>query len=377
MGLILVIEDDPTQRLLTSSVLRSAGYEVVEAEDGIRGLDLARKTRPALIVCDVMMPGLNGYELVASLKQDEVLCATPVILLTAMTERVHMRMGMTAGADDYLSKPFRAVELRQSVAALLAKHEAQRAQYVRVFEQQMDVALQDQKSDLSLRYEKRLLWELNERWNERADTNSEVRFDHATVLLVDLFSAIAHRYSVGQRAQATRRAYQAASDTLYLFGARRLVVSGNDLLAIFVDEDGATDTSSGLSAVRSAFGLLKMVKAVFQSTDPDQTGTAAGISGTPPVAIALSQGAVSLIQVKDPLHGGEGLTFACGEAVDAAKSMGEHARASGWQVCCAQALRGGLDEWVVAGDAAVVGCRPGQDAFQAVELSSLAETQQT
>lgn len=373
MDLILVIEDDPTQRLLTSSVLRSAGYEVVEAEDGVRGLDFARQTRPALIVCDVLMPGLSGYELVASLKQDEALCTTPVILLTAMTERAHVRTGMTAGADDYLTKPFRAAELRRSVATLLAKGEVQRAQYVRVFEKQMNEALQDQKNALSLQYEKRLIQELNHRWHEQSDNNSEIRHDHATVLMVDLFSAIEHRFSSVQRAQATRRVYQAASDTLYLFGARRLVVSGNDLLAIFLDGDGSAGARPGLSAARSAFGLLKIVNAAFQSTAAEETGIPSGIANAPQVTIALYQGSMSLIQVKDPLHGGEGLTFACGEAVDAAKSMGEHARASGWQVCCAQAVLTGIAEWVVAGEVAVVRPRPGQEAFQVVELSSLAD----
>ena len=373
MDLILVIEDDPTQRLLTSSVLRSAGYEVVEAEDGVRGLEVARKTRPALIVCDVLMPGLSGYEVVASLRQDETLCTTAVILLTAMTEREHVRTGMTAGADDYLTKPFRAAELRRSVATLLAKGEVQRAQYVRVFEKQMNEALQDQKNALSLQYEKRLIQELNHRWHEQSDNNSEIRHDHATVLMVDLFSAIEYRFPPVQRAQATRRVYQAASDTLYLFGARRLVASGNDLLAIFLVGDGSAGARPGLSAVRSAFGLLKIVNAAFQSAAAEQTGVPAGIANAPPVTIALYQGSVSLIQVKDPLHGGEGLTVACGEAVDAAKAMGEHARANGWQVCCAQTVFKGIAEWVVAGEVAVVRPRPGQGAFQVVELSSLAD----
>lgn len=377
MPLILVIEDDPTQRLLTSSVLRSAGYEVVEAEDGARGLDVAHKTRPALIVCDVMMPGLNGYELVANLKQEEAFATTPVILLTSMTERAHVRTGMTAGADDYLSKPFRATELRQSVAALLAKREAQRVQYERVFEEQINEALDDQKNDLSQRYEKRLLRELNLRWDDQSDSNSEVRHDHATVLLMDLFNATQHRFPDVQRARATRRVYQAASDTLYLFGARRLVPSGNDLLAIFVEVEGHGGGKSGLMAVRSAFGLLKIVNAVFQSLVPEQTSTAASTTAAPPVTIALYKGPMSLIQVKDPLHGGDGLTFAGGEAVDAVKAMGEHARASGWQICCAQAVLEGITEWVVAGDAAVVWPRPGQDAFPVVELSSLADTRPT
>ena len=368
MTLILVIEDDPTQRLLTSSVLRSAGYEVAEAEDGPTGLELARQCQPALIVCDVMMPGLNGYELVAALKREVGVSTIPVIMLTAMTERAHVRIGMTAGADDYLSKPFRAAELRRAVQALLVKREAHRAQYGRDFEKKMSTALQAQKDALSLRYEARLVQELNERWYEQDGTNLEVRHDNAMVLLVDLFSSINHRFPLAQRFSATRRVYQAASDTLYLFGARRLVPAGNDLLAIFPDQGDQSAAKTGLLALRAALGLQKIVKAAFQSMAP---APAHGDVVSPPVTIALYCGTVTLVHIKDPLHGGEGLTLASGEAVDAAKALGEHAQSRGWQICCAKEVTTGFFEWVVTGDTALVLNGDELDLVPVVEILSL------
>ncbi len=367
-ALILVIEDDPTQRLLSSSVLRSAGYEVLEAEDGPTGLELARQSVPALIVCDVMMPGLNGYQLVAALKDEVALSTIPVIMLTAMTERAHVRTGMTAGADDYLSKPFRAAELRRSVAALLAKREVQRAQYNRDFAEKMKSALRAQKDALSLRYEKRLMQELNERWSAQDDTNQEVRYDNATVLLVDLFSSINHRFPQAQRFSATRRVYQAASDTLYLFGASRLVPAGNDLLAIFPDTDEVGAPSTGLLAVRAALGLQKIVQAAFHAMAPEP---AHGDVVSPPVTIALYGGTVTLVHIKDPLHGGEGLAFASGEAVDAVRVLVEHARTEAWQVCCARDVTSGFSEWVVAGGSALVARGDGLELVPVVELHAL------
>lgn len=366
--LILVVEDDPTQRLLSSSVLRSAGYEVAEAEDGPAGLELARQCQPALIVCDVMMPGLNGYQLVAALKQEVALSTIPVIMLTAMTERAHVRTGMTAGADDYLSKPFRAAELRRAVAALLAKREIQRAQYDRDFEKKMKTALRAQKDALSMRYEKRLMQELNERWGAQDDANLEVRYDNATVLLVDLFSSINHRFPQAQRFSATRRVYQAASDTLYLFGANRLVPAGNDLLAIFPDTGEVGAANTGLLAVRAALGLQKIVQAAFHAM---ATEPAHGDLVAPPVTIALYGGTVTLVHIKDPLHGGDGLTFASGEAVDAAKALGEHARSRGWKICCAREVTIGFSEWVVAGDTALVSHGDRLDLVPVVEIHSL------
>lgn len=365
---ILVIEDDPTQRLLSSSVLRSAGYEVLEAEDGPTGLELARQCVPALIVCDVMMPGLNGYQLVAALKSEAALSTIPVIMLTAMTERAHVRTGMTAGADDYLSKPFRAAELRRAVAALLAKREVQRAQYDRDFEKRMKKALRAQKDALSLRYEMRLMQELNERWSSQDDTNLELRYDNATVLLVDLFSSINHRFPQAQRFGATRRVYQAASDTLYLFGASRLVPAGNDLLAIFPDTGDAGAAHTGLLAVRAALGLQKIVQAAFHAMAPEP---ARGAVASPPVTIALCGGTVTLVHIKDPLHGGEGLAFASGEAVDTAKALAEHARAETWQVCCAREVTTGFLEWVVTGGSALVARGDGLELVPVVEIHAL------
>src|SRR4051812_35972804 len=106
MARILVIEDDRIQRLVALQALRGAGHEVLDAIDGITGMEAARAERPDLIVCDVLMPNMNGYQFVAALREDEAISATPVIMLTSMAERSQMRAGMTAGADDYIVKPF-------------------------------------------------------------------------------------------------------------------------------------------------------------------------------------------------------------------------------------------------------------------------------
>ena len=373
VALILVIEDDPTQRLLTSSVLRSAGHEVVEAEDGASGLEMVRVLKPALVVCDVVMPGMNGYQVVAALKQDAALSAIAVILLTAMTERTHMRTGMMAGADDYLSKPFRGAELRQSVATLLAKRVAQAAQYARDFEQQMNDALEDQKKTLSLRYEKRLLQELNGRWDTQADVHSGTQDQQATVLVANLFSLIRQRIPVQQRAVATRRVYQAASDALYMFGASVLMPSGDALLAVFPTAPESEPSRSGLIAVRAAFALQKIVNTVFQAMVlermylPDEADPAS-------LAIPLCHGQISLISFNDPLHGGQGLTLACGEAVDACSALGEYARAAGWEVCCVEAVLTGVSRAVRTGAAAVISINSQGHGVLAQELLSLAET---
>ena len=106
MTKILVIEDQLEVRQNLEDILLLENYDVVTAVDGEQGLDLARKVLPDLILCDVMMPKLSGFEVLSSLRQDPQLATIPFILLTAKADHAAVREGMTLGADDYLTKPF-------------------------------------------------------------------------------------------------------------------------------------------------------------------------------------------------------------------------------------------------------------------------------
>ena len=123
MKKILIIEDDDLLRDGVIELLESEGYEVIDAENGKIGLDLARKQIPDLIVCDVMMPEMNGFEVLDVLQQDYETASIPFIFLTALTEKNDMRHGMELGADDFLSKPFKADELFKAVKTRLSKQE--------------------------------------------------------------------------------------------------------------------------------------------------------------------------------------------------------------------------------------------------------------
>lgn len=372
MTQILVIEDDPTQRMLTAAVLRSAGYEVVEAVDGMQGLDMARQSVPDLVVCDVMMPGLNGYQLVDAFKQDPKLATLPVILLTAMADRAHVRVGMVSGADDYLLKPFRATELRQSVTALLAKRALQQEAFLRASESDLQAALQQQKDALSQSYERRLLLELNTRWTDQDEHNTDVRYDHATVLSVNIFSMVLSfcmpNSPAGSTGAVMRRIYEATSDSLYLFGAQHLVASGGELLAVFPASSVPGLFNPGLRAARSAFGVQKMLATVMGSMAPDGTVPLAGL---PPVAIALHSGALELIQIKDPLHGGDTLMLASGEAVRSLQTLSALALGRGWPVVASQSLVAQLGAVAVTGQICALPSGAAGPALQAYEMLSV------
>ena len=118
---ILVADDEPDVRELIVYRLRRAGYEVLEAPNGEAALALALEHIPDLVVADVMMPRVDGYELTRQLRASEQTRRVPVILLTARTQEADVAQGFDAGADDYLKKPFSPDELVQRVRAVLGR----------------------------------------------------------------------------------------------------------------------------------------------------------------------------------------------------------------------------------------------------------------
>lgn len=118
---ILVIDDEPSIVNLVSSYLKAEGYEVLTASDGPSGLKSARAFKPDLIVLDVMLPGMDGIELLSRLRRESEVY---VILLTARTEETDKIVGLTVGADDYVTKPFSPRELTARIKAALRRLQA-------------------------------------------------------------------------------------------------------------------------------------------------------------------------------------------------------------------------------------------------------------
>jgi signal transduction histidine kinase len=133
MRQILVIDDDPMLRELMQVALSDSGYEVLLANDGAAGIEIARSKTPDLILCDVRMEAMDGFTALSKLRQDAVTAAIPVILMTGDVIQDGMRQGMALGADDYLSKPFKLHQLLESVEARLRKQEAMRQRAEREF----------------------------------------------------------------------------------------------------------------------------------------------------------------------------------------------------------------------------------------------------
>ncbi|MDQ1265687.1 MAG: hypothetical protein QG635_838 [Bacteroidota bacterium] len=122
MKKILVVDDADFILESTSTLLRFEGYDVYTASNGIEGVEAANNNKPDLILCDISMPGLDGYEVLDRIRSSQVLATTPFIFLTAFTEKANMRAGMERGADDFLVKPYTRDELIAAIDAQWNKH---------------------------------------------------------------------------------------------------------------------------------------------------------------------------------------------------------------------------------------------------------------
>ena len=118
---ILVIDDNTDIRENTAEILELAGYRTFTAENGKQGVEVAMKEKPSVIVCDIMMPELDGYGVLHLLRKNPDTQNIPFIFLTAKTERSDFRKGMEMGADDYITKPFEDIELLNAVEVRLRK----------------------------------------------------------------------------------------------------------------------------------------------------------------------------------------------------------------------------------------------------------------
>jgi DNA-binding response OmpR family regulator len=116
---VLVVDDEAPIRLLCRVNLEAEGMEVLEAADGVAGVDTARSERPDVILLDVMMPGMDGWQVAEQLVEDETTSQIPLVFLTARAELRDRARGLELGGVDYITKPFNPVELASVVDGLL------------------------------------------------------------------------------------------------------------------------------------------------------------------------------------------------------------------------------------------------------------------
>jgi CheY-like chemotaxis protein len=370
MALIVLMEDDAATRTLVATVLKKDGHEVLAAENGVQGLALVQESRPHLIISDVQMPQMTGFQMLGILRQDPAVAGIPVILLTSLQERAHMRIGMTTGADDYITKPFKPMELREAVAAQLNKVKMQASLQASAIESAVTAALEEQRDELARRYEQRLAKELSERWPTGMDGAIDEVFDSATVLFVDIphYAGVAEKLSAGELTELIKKFYGNANDTAHLFGTRHMQFVGEGLLALFTDDTNTRTVNHALRAVRTALGLVESSRGIRQYLDQQYPGRQ-----LPPftVNVAINSGPVTLTQLEDPLHGGT-QTLPVGDVVTTTMSLQKEAAQLGWPIAASVATLRAVTGAVQTGPRALIELPGRTQPIDAAELTGLA-----
>jgi DNA-binding NarL/FixJ family response regulator len=201
---VLVIEDEPEMRRNLLTILKLEKFQPLGAENGRIGLEMARREKPDLILCDVMMPELDGHSVLEALRKDKETASIPFIFLTAKGEKADLRSGMNLGADDYLTKPVAKKDLLHAIAARLLRSE-QTVQ--REFKPDFSSYEPLLKLDLTPRVAEVLLWVAQGKTN--GDIATILGISESTVKkhLLEIFGKL----GVETRSAATLRALEALS----------------------------------------------------------------------------------------------------------------------------------------------------------------------
>ena len=370
MPLIVVIDDDAGTRLLVSQVLKKEGLQVMAAEDGAKGLALIREHKPDLVVSDVQMPLLDGFEVLDQVRGDPTLAATAVILLTSLQDRSYMRLGMTTGADDYLTKPFAPQELREAVSAQLSKRDRADAMRTEVLGKAVRLALDEQRHKIGALYETRMVKALSEQWPASNTVPGDERFASATVLYADMrdYGLWTQALSSQELSEIVQLLYSSVGDTVYLFGAHYMQFVGDGMLCVFVDTADTNSVNHGLRAVRAALGLANATRRIDVHTQKNLAGR-----GLPKflLGVALHSGPVAFASL-DGLISRTGQTTPVGDTVAVALKLFQGEPRLSWPVAASVQTIRLVTGAVRTGQRALVQVAGRGDPLDTLEIMGLA-----
>jgi serine/threonine-protein kinase PpkA len=252
MTTILIVEDDDAIRNNVIRLLKLEGYDIDSAINGRLGLERARAVRPDVVISDVSMPEMDGFELLEAIRADHELAATSVMLLTALDDRASMRRGMTAGADDYLAKPFTRVELLDALQGLLKKRGR--------IEASIDAAVRAREEHLRRAFTESLGGRaLTDKFGLEAPTGAITdTVMEATVLFSDIrnFTSLAEKLSSREVAELLTEYFERVCEPVLKNGGRHLRFIGDGLMAVFADTlSGGSPLAASRRGISAALGM--------------------------------------------------------------------------------------------------------------------------
>jgi class 3 adenylate cyclase/CheY-like chemotaxis protein len=328
MTTLLIVEDDAAIRNNLARLLRLEGYAVSVAVHGREGLELARKLRPDVVITDINMPEMDGFALLEALRAQPELATTAVLLLTALDDRASMRRGMTAGADDYLAKPFTRDELLEALDGLLRKRGR--------IEGSIQSAVQAREDDL-----RRFFTERIGGGEPAPDAPLQApagavaeQVLSATVLFSDIrnFTSLAEKLDSSEVAELLTEYFERTCAPVLAQGGRHVKFIGDGLMAVFADGVGTTPLPAARRAVSAALAVA-LATHDFRSWLEQRFGG----RGLPPFAIGvgLHAGEVTICRLG---ASAARETTPIGDTVNTAARLQAASKELGWTVVASAAV---------------------------------------
>ncbi len=311
MAKIVVLEDDASTRLLIAGVLKKSGHDVIALDNGAEGLLVIMAEQPDLVISDVQMPKMTGFEVVAQMRQTPDVSDTPVILLTSLSARSDMRTGMSQGADDYITKPFEPEELVESVNAQLQRVEHRQS----AIDQRAQSLAQSKITQLKQVYEHQLSQAVKPGVQPPAINSPELASRHvakAWVMHVTVHNQaqITSRLSVRDWRLILRSLYSPSGDASALKTASFIDLSGSNLLLVFANQA----QQSVAAPVRAARAVADMVDASIRCKRWAASHFVQ--ADLPPLRVAISLHAGPVDMATVPLDSGGQREVALGTTMD-------------------------------------------------------------
>jgi len=353
MTTILVVEDDDAIRNNITRLLKLEGYDIDSAINGALGLERAHQVRPDVVISDVSMPEMDGFQLLEAIRADKALASTSVMLLTALDDRASMRRGMTLGADDYLAKPFTRVELLEALQGLLKKKGR--------IEESIQTAVEAREDHLRRAFTESIGGrKLPDKFGLEAPAGAiPDQVIEATVLFSDIrnFTSLAEKLNSNEVAELLTEYFERCCEPVLKNGGRHLKFIGDGLMAVFADSlSGGSPLAAARRAVSAALAMT-LATHEFRAWLDDRFGA----RGLPPFAIGvgLHSGEVTLCRL-GTLNNRE--TTAIGDTVNVAARLESSSKELGWTVVASSAVLQRAGEGIQTGGMTSLAVR-GKNSF--------------
>ena len=354
MPKILVIEDEFQIRLNLQMMLKAEGHDVRQAANGKEGLKEIAAERPELVLCDVMMPELDGFGVLEAVRGNPENADLPFVFLTALDDRASMRRGMNLGADDFLNKPFTRDELLAAINSRLTKHKRTR--------DALADRIVSEPDEMRARFRGRATGEPEPAIDESRAAGTTGKMVVGTVLFSDIrnFTTISERLTSAQTAALLNAYFEGACAPVLGQGGRVVKLLGDGMMAVFSSDDPAYNHAR--ASLVAAMGIA-LAAYRFESWIHEHHGE----HTLPKFSVGVGIHSGEMIETRIGPAGGNSITL-IGDSVNVAARLETRTKEIGWPVIASRATVDAAGHGIQTGRTIMLDLRGRNAQIEAVEI---------